>query len=148
MAEPVLKRGSNDPAVRDLQQALKTLGHDPGAIDGVFGASTEGAVKAFQQAREIPADGIVGRVTWINIDEADQSEPVLRMGSGGLPVRRLQSRMSAVGFDMGGVDGRFGAKTEQAVKQLQQQSELGADGVVGAKTWAIVDALENEGPAS
>ncbi|HEV7544931.1 MAG TPA: peptidoglycan-binding domain-containing protein [Reyranella sp.] len=68
MAEPVLKRGSNDPAVRDLQQALKTLGHDPGAIDGVFGASTESAVKAFQQAREITADGIVGRVTWINID--------------------------------------------------------------------------------
>ena len=148
MAEPVLKRGSNDPAVRDLQQALKTLGHDPGAIDGVFGASTEGAVKTFQQAREITADGIVGRVTWINIDEADQSEPVLRMGSSGLPVRRLQSRMSAVGFEVGGVDGRFGAKTEQAVKQLQQQSELGADGVVGAKTWALVDALENEGPAT
>lgn len=148
MAEPVLKRGSNDPAVRDLQQALKTLGHDPGAIDGVFGASTESAVKAFQKAREIPADGIVGRVTWINIDEADQSEPVLRMGSRGLPVRRLQSRMSAVGFDTGGVDGRFGARTEQAVKQLQQQSKLGVDGVVGAKTWAIVDALENEGNAS
>jgi peptidoglycan hydrolase-like protein with peptidoglycan-binding domain len=53
--------------------------------------------------------------------------------------------MSAVGFDTGGVDGRFGA---QAVKQLQQQSELGVDGVVGAKTWAIVDALEDEGPAS
>src|SRR3981081_894613 len=100
------------------------------------------------------------------------------MGSSGLPVRRLQSRMSAVGFEVGGVDGRFGAKTEQAgqqlqqqaalgaggvggggadgrfgakpeqaVKQLQQQAELGADGVVGAKTWAIVDALENEGPA-
>jgi peptidoglycan hydrolase-like protein with peptidoglycan-binding domain len=148
MAEPVLKRGSNDPAARDLQQALKTLGHDPGAIDGVFGASTEGAVKTFQQAREITADGIVGRVTWINIDEADQSEPVLRMGSSGLPVRRLQSRMSAVGFEVGGVDGRVGAKTEQAVKQLQQQAELGADGVVGAKTWAIVDALENEGPAT
>ena len=56
--------------------------------------------------------------------------------------------MGAVGFDTGGVDGRFGGKTEQAVKQLQQQSELGVDGVVGAKTWAIVDALENEGPAS
>jgi peptidoglycan hydrolase-like protein with peptidoglycan-binding domain len=148
MAEPVLKRGSNDPAVRDLQQALKTLGHDPGRIDGVFGAGTESAVKAFQKAREITADGIVGRVTWINIDEADQSEPVLRIGSSGLPVRRLQSRMSAVGFDTGGVEGRFGAQTEQAVKTLQQQSELGVDGVVGTKTWAIVDALENEGPAS
>src|SRR5216684_7182626 len=101
MAEPVLKRGASDPAVRDLQQALKTLGHDPGPIDGVFGASTESAVKAFQQAREIPADGIVGRVTWINIDEADQSEPVLRIGSTGLPVRRAQKRMSLVGYDVG-----------------------------------------------
>ena len=148
MAEPILKRGSRQPEVRDLQAALKALGHDPGPIDGDFGARTESAVKAFQQAREITADGIVGRVTWINIDEADQSEPVLRMGSSGLPVRRLQARMSAVGFEMGGVDGRFGARTEQAVKQLQEQSKLGVDGVVGAKTWAIVDALENLGDAS
>ena len=148
MAEPVLKRGSSDPVMRDLQQALKALGHDPGAIDGVFGAGTESAVKAFQQAREIPVDGVVGRVTWINIDEGDQSEPVLRLGSSGLPVRRLQSRMSAVGFDTGGVDGRFSPKTEAAVKDLQQRSKLDVDGVVGPKTWAIVDALENEGGAS
>ena len=69
MAEPVLKNGSSGPAVRDLQEAL---GYDPGPVDGAFGAKTESAVKKFQQAREIAADGIVGRVTWINIDEADQ----------------------------------------------------------------------------
>ena len=39
MAEPVLKKGSNDPAVRDLQEALKALGYDPGPVDGVFGAT-------------------------------------------------------------------------------------------------------------
>jgi peptidoglycan hydrolase-like protein with peptidoglycan-binding domain len=148
MAEPVLKKGSTDPVVRDLQAALKTLGHDPGPVDGVFGARTETAVKAFQTQREIAADGIVGRVTWINIDEADQSEPVLRVGSTGLPVRRLQSRMSAVGFDTGGVDGRFSPKTEAAVRDLQKRAGLVVDGVVGPKTWAVVDALENEGPAS
>jgi peptidoglycan hydrolase-like protein with peptidoglycan-binding domain len=148
MAEPVLKKGSNDPAVRDLQEALKILGFDPGLVDGVFGAQTESAVKKFQQAREIPVDGVVGRVTWINIDEADQSHPVLRTGSTGLPVRRLQSRMSAVGFDTGGVDGRFGAKTETAVKKLQQNFNLTVDGVVGPRTWDVVDALENEGGAS
>ena len=75
MAEPVLKKGSNEPAVRDLQEALGALGHYHGPIDGAFGDATEAAVKAFQQAREIPADGIVGKVTWINIDEADQSLP-------------------------------------------------------------------------
>ena len=73
MAEPVLKRGSNDPAVQDLQEALKALGFDPGPVDGIFGAATESAVKQFQQARGIAADGVVGRVTWINIDEADQA---------------------------------------------------------------------------
>jgi len=105
-------------------------------------------VREFQGSVGIDVDAIVGRVTWINIDEADQSEPVLRSGSKGLPVRRLQSRMSAVGFDTGAVDGRFGPKTLAAVKQLQQQAGIEVDGVVGPDTWAVVDALENEGGAS
>jgi peptidoglycan hydrolase-like protein with peptidoglycan-binding domain len=148
MAEPVLRRGSTEPEVRDLQEALKALGHDPGPINGVFGSRTEDAVRAFQQAKGLAADGIVGRVTWINIDEADQSEPVLRRGSTGLPVRRLQSRMGAVDFEVGGVDGRFGAKTEAAVRELQQRAGLAVDGVVGPKTWAVVNAIEDEGPVS
>ena len=148
MAEPVLKKGSNDPAVRDLQEALKALGYDVGPVDGVFGAKTESAVKKFQQAREIAADGVVGRVTWINIDEADQSHPVLKAGSTGLPVRRLQSRMSAVGFNTGGVDGRFGTVTEAAVRKLQQDFNLSVDGIVGPQTWQVVDALEDEGGVS
>jgi peptidoglycan hydrolase-like protein with peptidoglycan-binding domain len=148
MAEPNLQKGSTDPAVRDLQEALKALGHDPGPIDGVFGTTTETAVKAFQQARGITADGIVGKVTWINIDEADQSEPVLKIGSTGLPVRRAQKRMSLVGYDVGGVDGRYGTRTEVAVKNLQQQRGLAVDGVVGPETWSIIDSLENEGPVS
>jgi peptidoglycan hydrolase-like protein with peptidoglycan-binding domain len=60
MSEPILKKGSTDPAVRDLQEALKALGYDPGPVDGVFATKTENAVKAFQQAREITVDGIVG----------------------------------------------------------------------------------------
>ena len=148
MAEPNLRKGSTDPAVRDLQEALKALGHDPGPIDGVFGTTTETAVKAFQQARGITADGIVGKVTWINIDEADQSEPVLKRGSTGLPVRRAQKRMNLVGFDVGGVDGRYGTHMEAAVKKLQQQRGLAVDGVVGLQTWSVIDALENEGPVS
>src|SRR5262245_50170251 len=156
MAEPVLKKGSTDPAVRDLQEALKALGQNPGPTDGVFGGQTECAVRAFQQAKGITVDGVVGTITWRNIDEGDQSEPVLRNGSTGLPVRRLQSRMSAFKsepdggfpFDTGGVDGRFGPTTEAAVKVLQQQRGITVDGVVGRQTWLIVDSLENEGPVS
>ena len=154
MAEPVLQKGSTDPAVRDLQEALKALGQNPGPIDGMFGDQTEAAVRAFQQASGITVDGVVGTITWRNIDNTDLSEPELRNGSTGLPVRRLQSRMSAFQsepdsgfpFATGGVDGRFGPKTEAAVKVLQQQRGITVDGVVGHQTWQIVDSLENEGP--
>jgi peptidoglycan hydrolase-like protein with peptidoglycan-binding domain len=141
MAEPVLKKGSTGQAVRDFQQGLKDLGYDPGAVDGKFGAKTEAAVKAFQGDRGITADGVVGPITWLNLDEADQSEPILKSGSRGLPVRRAQKRMSLAGYDTGGVDGIYGSKTVSAVKKLQGDYGLTVDGVVGPQTWAKIDAL-------
>ncbi len=141
MAEPLLKRGSSGQPVRDFQQGLKDLGYDPGPVDGTFGAATEAAVKAFQHDRGIPSDGVVGPLTWLNLDEADQSEPVLRSGSRGLPVRRAQKRMSLAGYDTGGVDGIYGNRTVSAVKRLQGDYGLNVDGIVGPQTWARIDAL-------
>ena len=51
----------HDPAelVRKLQRRLAAAGFAPGPIDGRFGAVTEQAVRRFQTARGLPADGIV-----------------------------------------------------------------------------------------
>jgi uncharacterized protein (TIGR02594 family) len=49
--------------VTEIQQALKAQGFDPGDIDGAWGRRTIAAVKAFQQARGLKADGIVGPQT-------------------------------------------------------------------------------------
>lgn len=68
--KPVLRRGDTGAAVRELQEALKRLGHDPGPVDGVFGAKTEAAVKAFQRAAGIAVDGVVGPVTWSKLEAA------------------------------------------------------------------------------
>jgi membrane-bound lytic murein transglycosylase B len=40
-----------------LQQALKDKGFDPGPVDGVIGAGTKKALKAWQKAQGLPADG-------------------------------------------------------------------------------------------
>lgn len=141
MAEPVLKRGSTGQPVKDFQQGLKDLGYDPGPVDGTFGADTEAAVKAFQSDRGITADGVVGPTTWLNLDEADYSEPVLKSGSRGLPVRRAQSRMKRAGYAIGEVDGIYGSRTASAVKKLQGDYGLTVDGVVGPQTWARINAL-------
>ncbi|MDW8354565.1 MAG: peptidoglycan-binding protein [Bryobacterales bacterium] len=55
-----LRLGSTGGAVRTLQQRLKTLGFNPGRIDGRFGPATEAAVLAFQRSEGLLADGVVG----------------------------------------------------------------------------------------
>lgn len=48
---------------KNIQRQLKSLNYDVGAIDGIRGAKTVNAVKAFQTASGLVADGIVGRKT-------------------------------------------------------------------------------------
>lgn len=58
-----LKKGASGANVVELQRALAREGFDPGKVDGKFGPATERAVKAFQRARGLEADGIAGRLT-------------------------------------------------------------------------------------
>jgi serine/threonine protein kinase len=56
--------------VRALQGKLKEMGHDPGPIDGVFGPRTRGALRAFQLAGHLPADGTMNQATRGALGEA------------------------------------------------------------------------------
>lgn len=56
-------QGSSGPGVIALQKALTTKGFNPGAADGVFGAKTAAAVRAFQGAAKLIVDGAVGPIT-------------------------------------------------------------------------------------
>lgn len=63
-SKPAVKVGSTGVVVKQLQGRLTQIGFPCGALDGVFGAKTEAAVKAFQASRKLAVDGIVGSVTW------------------------------------------------------------------------------------
>ncbi|WP_225048517.1 GH25 family lysozyme [Lacticaseibacillus kribbianus] len=62
-AFPPLSRGSAGDLVHLVQAALACFGLDPKGLDGVFGGNTQAAVVAFQKARHLTADGVVGRLT-------------------------------------------------------------------------------------
>jgi peptidoglycan hydrolase-like protein with peptidoglycan-binding domain len=61
---PLLERGSEGEAVRDVQTFLKNAGMYTGNVDGSFGSNMESAVREFQKSQGLTTDGIVGPDTW------------------------------------------------------------------------------------
>ena len=58
-----LKAGDRGALGALLQLALERAGQMPGALDGIFGAQTAAAVRAFQAANALVPDGIAGAQT-------------------------------------------------------------------------------------
>lgn len=71
--ERTLRRSSRSGYVTRLQKALIALGYYTGSADGYFGSGTEDAVKAYQRARGLEADGVAGRATLRRINSDVQS---------------------------------------------------------------------------
>jgi peptidoglycan hydrolase-like protein with peptidoglycan-binding domain len=60
----------NLETILGVQQALAKLGIDPGKQDGYDGPHTQNAVRQFQSAAGVAADGIVGPVTRAKLADA------------------------------------------------------------------------------
>ncbi|MFM9282172.1 spore cortex-lytic enzyme [Paenibacillus jiagnxiensis] len=91
-AAPVLKTGSANGDVWDLQYRLKTLGYYTQDMDGSYGSSTQNAVRKFQQDYGITPDGVAGEQTWkqlkrnsLNINEMDILAKVIYSEARGEP---------------------------------------------------------------
>ena len=74
-SRPVLRRGDQGDAVRDLQRLLINQGYADVVVDGVFGPRTDSNVRAFQRRCGLGADGIVGSDTWRALDSARSAPP-------------------------------------------------------------------------
>ncbi len=65
-----IQAGSTDSTSVKIAQSLLSLGGFTTAVDGVFGPVTRAQVLAFQRARNLTADGIVGQETWAALSGA------------------------------------------------------------------------------
>lgn len=59
-----VKQGARGNLTRILQGILYCKGYDPQGFDGIFGSGCAAAVKSFQAAQGLTADGIAGKQTW------------------------------------------------------------------------------------
>lgn len=67
--------------------------------------------------------------------------PLLRTGSGGDAVKKLQARLKQLGFDPGPLDGDFGPQTVAAVRKFQADRGIRVDGIVGPETWGKLNIV-------
>ena len=170
-----LREGASGQNVRLVQFWLK-IAHtvysrlNDLTVDGRFGAATTAAVKRFQTYFGLTSDGVVGRTTWNKLYEVyndiankllssslrpGEYPGILRRGSSGTAVRELQFYLYLLSayessIPTVGIDGNFGAATENAVRAYQRFAGLTVDGIVGRATWESLygkaSALRSSGP--
>jgi peptidoglycan hydrolase-like protein with peptidoglycan-binding domain len=139
--QPTISLGASGDAVKRLERALRRTPNEGLAVDGVFGAKLETAVKEFQQGAGLTVDGIVGPVTWAALPDGGPM-PTLQQGATGPVVSSLQTLLTngAPGqwiTTPQGIDGNFGPHTKAAVVAFQAWGGVAQDGIVGDQTWAV-----------
>jgi len=135
--------------VADIRERLVVLGHvDEDAVrPDEFDDGLDRAVRAFQQQRGLSVDGIVGPTTYRVLEEAGW-----RLGdrllthspaavTAGDDVVALQQRLLDLGFQVGRIDGRYGRRTELAVREFQRNVGVPADGTCGPATLKALARL-------
>lgn len=150
------RRGDRGPEVAAIRATLAGMGllhkidsvgvtePQTGSVlartDAVFDADLQTAVLAFQQARGLITDGIVGPSTQAALADASyvlgtrDLSYIVSKPLAGDDVAQLQRRLGELGFYVGTVDGTFGTLTHSAVTDFQRDCGLTPDGVVGGET--------------
>ena len=131
--------------VKALQSQLSWLGFEPGQVDGRYGPLTTGAVRRFQEARDLPVDGVVGPLTADALRASTRQRPTTDRIQ---RVKALQRQLTALGFEPGPVDGRYGPYTTEAVKRCQQAYDLRVNGIADPLTQRALEQHAFQQPQS
>lgn len=90
-----------------------------------------------------------GRPNWAlaaSTSSTLESRRRLKKGCKGEDVKQLQRDLISFGYNLPkwGADGSFGNETLAAVKRFQLNNGLVVDGIVGPKTFAVIDRLKGD----
>lgn len=126
-------------ATKAAQCLLRKQDFYKGPVNGAFNAATLQAVNAYQRAKGLKVKPRLSRATWVALLSAGP-HTVIKRGSNGGHVRRLQRTLTAANKQTVPVTGVFDAATEAATKQWQQRVRVRQSGVLNPGRWKILQA--------
>ncbi len=127
-------KGNSHANVAAVQTRLSTLGYYTSTVDGAWGSRTSAAVKKFQTAYGLKADGVVGGATERALGLSLPITGGITKGKTDFNVAAVQARLKTLGYYRSTVDGMWGKGTLTAVMRYQSDGGLAVDGVVGGGT--------------
>lgn len=142
--------GDRRRAVSEVRGKLCLIGlldQQAGGDPLVYDEAMEKAVRHFQQSRGLVPDGLIDSTTYRLLDEARWRlgdrllYPRPERPMTGDDVLELQQRLAELGFDVGRLDGEFGAQTVAALRDYQRNTGLPPDGTCGPATFKSLTRL-------
>jgi hypothetical protein len=128
--------GTADTAmVRTLQCLLKEKGLYGGRVNGTYNERLRTALRSWQNSHGFRVRDTWIRPNWMSLLIAGQGQ-VLKWGSGGPEVRRLQRALNAAHDDAGlRVTGVFKTATRTALRTYQRRVGVKSNGIAAPSTW-------------
>lgn len=160
----ILSLGSQGEEVRILQYFIAVLSEFNNFIptvniDGIYGAATQNAVRAFQKNNGLAVTGRVDEQTWksmydqvrgivdslgidfnLSLSGYEKFPGTLSTGSRGESVKTLQDYLNLIAITYRGITpvpptGVFGEQTRRTVSEYQRRFSLPETGIVDERTW-------------
>jgi peptidoglycan hydrolase-like protein with peptidoglycan-binding domain len=110
-----------------VQTRLNDLGYNAGPEDGVFGPTTRGAVRTFQNDNGIPVTGEITESLLKSVQQASGeggNDDAQRMAM----VKSVEQALDVRGYEVGPIDGKVTTQTTSAVRTYQSDAGLTVDG--------------------
>jgi peptidoglycan hydrolase-like protein with peptidoglycan-binding domain len=123
--------------VEALQCLLRKNARYRGRLDGRFDRDVVRAVRSFQRRNDLRVTGKADASTWTALF-ATGTAPLLKVGSAGDPVLRLQRSLRAAGSRSVAPTGIVTERTARAVRRRQQALGLDPTGVVTPEVWTAL----------
>ena len=133
----VWRSGDSDPQVAALQCLLRKRDLYAGGITGAMDDGTVAAVAALQRSLGWRPNGAANRKVWMNLHSHRQSK-LMKYGSAGEKVRRLQRALNSASKEQLDVTGVFEGSTTAAVERYQARIGAPQTGVVTTGLWSAL----------
>lgn len=139
LAPPSSAQRPGPTMVTALKCLLREQGAYAGNLKGVYTPKLVDAIRAWKATKGLPASDAWSPRNWVALLAAAEQNPVLKTGSTGGDVRRLQRALNAASDAARlPVNGVFDGFTDRALRAYQARNKLEGSGVAGSQTWAAL----------